>query len=165
MVGRHHRCDSRASCRSLRTLLLIFCVLLPIFMSLPPFCVFLLALCALPLVFSARNCLFSACVCLFSALCFLRLAPAPAAKQLPRRVLRAQPVVAEEPAKRSEQGEKHAWGTKRATSVFTLFHHPSSAATPRATLPVPPIAPASRWWGCAESGRAFSSAGPEIFKG
>ncbi len=43
-------------------------------------------------------------------------------------------------------GRKTRTGAKRATSVFTLFRHPSSAATPGATSPVPPIAPASRWW-------------------
>ncbi len=55
-------------------------------------------------------------------------------------------------------GRKTRTGAKRATSVFTLFRHPSSAATPGATSPVPPIAQASRWWGCAESGRGFPGA-------
>ncbi len=69
-------------------------------------------------------------------------------------------------AKRSEQGEKRApAGAKRATSVFTLFCHPSSAATPRATSRVPPIAPASRRQVVQSQGERFPAQFLQIFKG
>ncbi len=95
----------------------------------------------------------------------------PAAPPLPRRSLcgpRAWPV-RPAPRKRTREakraGRKNVRGAKRATSVFTLFRHPSSAATPRATSQVPPIAPASRRQVVQSQGERFPAQFLQIFKG
>ena len=52
-----------------------------------------------------------------------------------------------------------AWRGKTQNKCLHTFRHPVISSR------APPMAPASRWWGCAESGRAFLGARSENFKG